>query len=236
MQEKDLRELIDRYLLGTINADEEAQLSDLRKTNPEVDLRVQQSMEAFRVLQYGRYQQIRQSLKQIDALDTKTPNRYRYKRWIIMSVIFVFSLLGIWLWLVIHYSPSSLANRFFQPASDEFFSIHKINQEEIIAWKLAEKAFVNGDYLSAISSFESFTANEEYLISTQAQWNILLARFAGDDAGKNWKSDIIEFEKGSPEHLKGQAQRLLRVIDSPFYRILIFELPKQLSALKPQIM
>src|SRR6188508_883027 len=110
MQEKDLRELIDRYLLGTINADEEAQLSDLRKTNPEVDLRVQQSMEAFRVLQYGRYQQIRQSLKQIDALDTKTPNRYRYKRWIIMSVIFVFSLLGIWLWLVIHYSPSSLAN------------------------------------------------------------------------------------------------------------------------------
>ena len=235
MQEKDLKELIDRYLLGSINADDAIQLSNLRKTNPKVDLRVNQSIEAFRVLQYGRYQQIRQSLKQIDALDTNSSNRFRYKRWIVTSIVLLVSLLGVWFWLVIYYSPSALASRYFQPVSDEFFLNHNMNHEDILAWKLAEQAIVNGNYQSAISSFEHFISKEES-VSTQAQWNILLARFAVQDPASNWQSGLKEFELKAPENLKAQAQKLHRIIDSPFYRVLIFELPKQLSALKPQIM
>ena len=236
MQEKDTRELIDRYLLGNINAEEEVRLSDLRKTNPEVELRVNLSVEAFRVLQYGRYQQIRQALKQIDALDANSPSRSRFRRWIIMSVVFVLSLLGLWLWFAIHYSPSSLASRCFQPVSVEFLLNHDMDHEEVATWKTAEESFVNRDYQSAILSFKSFKNSEDELIRAQAEWNILLARFAGEDPSSNWQSDMKEFESRAPENLKAQVSKLLRITESPFYRIVIFELPQQLSALKPQIM
>ena len=236
MEEKELPELIDEYLLGHIRDKDLARLEYLRMTKPDIDLRVNQSIETFRVIQYARYQQLRQRLHQIDALDKKTANGSRHRRLLVAGVFFIISLLSIWLWVMEYYSPVSLAARYFEPLPPAFLWNEEINDEDARNWKSACRTFSDGDFQTAISLFQPFLDDHENIIAYYAQWNILLARLGLGGYGLYWREEIRQFETVAPEPMKSKAAKLLHIIDSPFYQIIVLRVSPQLSALKPRLM
>ncbi len=236
MEENELLELIDEYLLGRIKAEDLARLEYLRMTNPEIDLQVNQSIEAFRVLQYARYKQLRLKLHQIDASDTKAVSGYRYRQWVIAAVLFIISLLGAWMWAMEHCSPVSLATRHFEYVSAVTLLHSDVSDEKYLNWESACRAFNDGDFQSAITLFQPFLENPENLVATYARWNILLARFALEGPGLSWREEIRQFESVAPEPFKAKVAALLHIIDSPFYQVVVLRLSPPLSVLKPRLM
>jgi len=236
MKEFDLQELIDDYLLGRIQETDLARLNYLRKSDPAIDLQVRQSIEAFRVLQYARYKELREELHQIDASDIGTDENPKPFPWVVKLVIVILSLVGIWIWVVNYFSPQALASRnFFDISPAAVFDWH-LNDEDIKNWESACHSFRNRDYQSAIHLFELYADHPENTVAIYAKWNMLLARLGEEGPVLNWKRDINQFESEASEPLKGKAKKLHRTIDSPLYQIAVLKLSPKWSAFKPRLM
>lgn len=236
MNEFDLPELIDEYLLGRIRESDLARLDYLRKSDPLIDLQVRQSIETFRVLQYARYKELREKLHQIDASGMGADRNPLSVPWVVKLVIVLVSLLGIWIWVVNYFSPQSLASRNFIDVSPASMFDRNVNEKDIKNWERASRYFRNKDYQSAINLFELYADHPENPVTIYAKWNILLARLGQEGPVLNLRRDISQFESEAPEPLKGKAKKLLRTIDSPLYQITVVKLSPKWSAFKPRLM
>lgn len=236
MQEKDLLDLIDQYLLGTIKPDDLRRLQYLRNTNPDVETQVSQSIEAFNVIKYLRYKQLREKLRQIDNTDQKSKTGFLRQRWVIISILMILSFLGLWLWTNKHFDQVSIAMRYFLRSSEMDIMQYETNSESVKGWAIANIAFKDKNFQEAIILFQPFINDPQPEISSVAKWNILLARLALGDQEIFWKEDMIVFQSTTSEPYKSEALKLLRTLNSPFYKIFVLRLSPQLSALKPRLM
>ncbi|MEP6795750.1 MAG: hypothetical protein ABJB16_15580 [Saprospiraceae bacterium] len=236
MQEKDLLELIDQYLLGRIRPDDLDRLEYLRKTNPDIELQVRQSIEAFNVIKYLRYKQLREKLRQIDSADEKSKTGFLRQQWIVISILIITSFLGFWLWASHHFDPASIAMRHFLRISETGIALYETKNESVNDWTLATMAFRNKNFQEAIIHFQPYLDDTQNEISASAKWNILLARFALSGADISWQEEMIVFQSTTFEPYKSEVLKLLHTVNSPFYKIFIFRLSPQLSALKPRLM
>ncbi|HZV69874.1 MAG TPA: hypothetical protein VFG10_10030 [Saprospiraceae bacterium] len=236
MEEKELTELIDHYLFGRIRSQDLARLEYLRKTNPDIDLQVRESLEAFRLLKYLRYKQLRQKLQQIDATDGSNGKVFMKHRWMLATVLMVASFLCLWLWTEYHYAPESVASRYFKAAPEYFMLYQELNDEDVSRWVLATNAFDQKNFQLAIDLFHPFENYEQDQIAAAARWNALLAYFALHGPGVVWKEEVIQFQANTIEPFRSESIRLLRTINSPWYRFFISRISDNLSALKPRLM
>ncbi|MBK9983535.1 MAG: hypothetical protein IPP15_14305 [Saprospiraceae bacterium] len=236
MEEKELLELIDQYLLGRIKPDDLQRLEYLRKTNPDTELQVRQSIEAFNVIKYLRYKQLREKLRQIDNADEKSKTGFFGQRWLVMTILIILSFLGLWLWAIRHYDPASIAMRHFLKSSEINMMLYETKDVSVNDWTLANIAFRNKNFQEAIILFQPFLEDSLTETSTAAKWNILLSRFALGDTDIYWKEEMIVFQSTASEPYKSEALKLLQTLNSPFYKIFVLHLSPQLSALKPRLM
>jgi hypothetical protein len=235
MEGKELEELIDDFLLGRIKEEELARLDYLRKSDPEIDQRVRQGIEVVGVLQYARYLHLRRLLRDIDVSDSKTTDGPVFTPWIMYCIFFILSLLALWMWMLDYWSFSSIALRHFTHDRVALVWNDPDCDANEVTWENATRSFKEGDYPAAIAQFQPYLENPEKQVAAYAHWNILLARFgmAGPETG--WKEEITRFESAAPEPFKAKAKKLIRIIDSPFYRIIAYRISPQLSVLKPRI-
>jgi len=236
MEEKELADLIDLYLFGRIGSQDLARLKYLRKTDPDIDLQVRESQEAFKLLKYLRYKQLRQKLRQIDAADGRNANVFMKYRWMLATVFIVTSFFCLWLWADNHFKPESMAKRYFNATPEYFMLYQELNGEDVNKWVLATTAFNQKKFHLAIDLFLSFEKNEQEEISAAAKWNTLLAHFALNGPGTEWKKEMIQFQSTTIEPYRSESIRMLRTINSPWYRFCISRISGNLSALKPRLM
>lgn len=236
MQEKDLLELIDQYLLGRIKPDDLQRLEYLRKTNPEIEILVMQSIEAFNVIKYLRYKQLREKLRQIDSTDEKSKTGFLRQRWLSITILIILSFLGFWMWAIRHFDPASIAMRHFLKIPEIEMMLFDTKEESVKDWILAEIAFEDENFQEAIILFQPFLEDSLSEIAAAANWNILLSRFALSGADVSWQEEMILFQSSASEPYKSEALKLLHTLNSPFYEILVLRLSSQLYTLKPRLM
>ena len=236
MKEKDIPELIEDFLLGHIQTSDLARLENLRRANPDIDLQVLQSIEAFRVLQYARNQQLRQKLRQIDINETYRSGGNRLTALHITVIVFSVSIVSLWIWAMQYFSPASLAVRYFEPSSPAFLENLGVSKEEVHNWESACEAMIKKDFQSARLLFQPFIQNQNNSIAQYAQWNYLLARMASEGPSPGLMEEIRQFETVAPDPVKKKNSSVIRIVDSPFYQIIVIGLFQQLSALKPKLM
>ncbi len=236
MEEKDLSALIDQYLLGRITPDDMQRLEYLRKTNPDVDLRVRESIGVLNVIKYLRYKQLRDKLRQIDNADEKRKAGFINQHWLVITILLILSFLGFWLWAIRHFDPASIAMRHFLRTSETDMMLYEKKAESVNDWTQGIREFRNKNFQEAIIHFEPYVEDAQNEISTSAKWNTLLARFALGDTDMSWKEELIVFQSTAPEPYKSEALKLLDTLNSPFYKIFVLHLSRQLSALKPRLM
>src|SRR4030095_9940564 len=235
MQEKDIHELINDYLFDRLQPVELDKLNYLRSTNPEIDFRVRQNEEAFRILKYMRYKEIRQLLFQVDATEPKSYKKKFYKAWVVV-ILFLFSLIGVWSWMAEHFSPLSIVMRNYESVAAASLFHGEESKVSLHNWELANMAFNKREFEAAILQYESFSGNPDTVIANNARWNILLARFALAGPVPNWREEIKIFISDPPEPFKGKAESLLHMIDSDFYKIIIIGVPEKMSTFKPRLL
>ncbi len=236
MEEKELLELIDQYLLGRIKPDDLQKLEYLRKTNPDIQLQVKQSIEAFNVVKYLRYKQLREKLRRIDSADEKSKTGFLRQRWLVITILIIVSFLGFWLWATRHFDPAAIAMRHFLNTSERDTIRYKTKEESVKGWTQANIAFREEKFQDAILLFQPFLEDSIFEKSTAAKWNILLARFALGDTDISWKEELIVFQSTASEPFKSEALKLMHTLNSPLYKVFVLRLSPQLSALKPRLM
>lgn len=236
MEEKELLDLIDQYLLGRIKPDDLQRLEYLRNINPDIELQVRQSIEAFKVIKYLRYKQLREKLRQIDNADEKSKTGFFGQRWFVITILIILSFLGFWLWAIRHFDPASIAMRHFLRTSETDMMLYETKNESVNDWTLAKIAFKDENFQEAIILFQPFLEDSLIEISAAAKWNILLARFALGDTDISWEEEMIAFQSTGSEPYKSEAMKLMHTLNSPVYKIFVLRLSPQLSALKPRLM
>ncbi len=236
MIDKEQAELIDDFLLGRLQGDRLDRFILLRKSDHEFDTEVRHSIEAFIVLQYARYKQLREKLHQIDASSATPGKRSFFTPRVLVFILIVLFLFGTWCWATEYYSPTSLALRFYDPDSTTIVWIGNAHAEDAQIWAEACKSIRDKNFQSAINLFQLYTYDPDYRIALYSRWNILLARLGEEGPTSNWIEELQQFETNAPEPFKAKAHKLLGITDSALYRFFVLHLTVKLSAFKPQLM
>jgi hypothetical protein len=131
------------------------------------------------------------------------------------------------------YHPTSLACRYFEPhvALD---NRSKLPPDPNPKWTEAENAFQQKEFELAITLYVSLIQETDPSMSYEAQWNILLAQLALTGPTPNWKLALHSFLEAAPEHLRTQAEKLFRMLDSPVYKFLFAHIHGNISVIKPR--
>ncbi|MEP6645765.1 MAG: hypothetical protein ABJC12_01640 [Saprospiraceae bacterium] len=234
MQQKEVHELIDRYLLGRISSPDLERLDQLRKSNPDIEQEIKESRDVMKVLKYLRYKDLRQKLIEIDKSDTDL-NSFRFRDLLLGITLSILVLVSFLLWSANFYNPESVALRYFHHFPDA--SIITMEGKDISGdLSLAIKAFNERKYLLALTKFQSQAQDHDPDISIFASWNILLAHLAFYGPDQEWKNELWHFSATSYAPYGIESKRLYEMINSPLYDYINLHLSPQLSYMKPRLM
>lgn len=229
MKNADLYQLIDEYLLGTIAPEQKAQLENQIATDPAVAQLVRESRLAFDAIRVARDQQRRVMLKKLDADSSGRPDKKRF----LLRLIGSTGMLMLVFWLIWHFAPAQLANRYLEHDAQMTFLMAP---EQQTAWEQAFLFFEKKEYEKATSVFRALAENENDQLSAAASWNSMMCALALHGVIPDWEKEMkisSEFAQ-KPYHIK--ADRLFRTIDFPGYRWFYSRVLRQgASLIKPSI-
>jgi len=232
MGEHRLTNLIDQYLLGTINPEDRAKLEQLILSDPSVSKLVRESEAAFKVLQHEKKRRLKEKLRGLDRDDLMHQGLFsRPVGW--LSIMLLAVVAGIYL-LAGYYSHPSIALRNFETYPTEInYAVD--TREDVAAWAKAQNAFLARDFETAIQHYISLAEHPEEKRKYAAKWNILLAQLALEGPTPNWKMSLDTFTKSAPEPLRSKAIRLSGFLDTFIYRLFQKQLRDRFSTLKPRL-
>ncbi len=232
MEEKYLAELIDQYLLGKISPEDKSHLEQLMASDPQIADMVSESRQAFKVLRSERNRQLREKLRKIDEEEPRQSGFL--PKWIFSLLLMMVVVIGCWYWVSDFYSPASIARRYFEespmPGTRLFPQVDLEN-----TWLRANEAFINAKYEKAIILYASWSEEADSINANDGQWNLLLAQLALRGPTTSWKMTIKAFAEAAPEPQASKARKMLRLLDSSFYKTFFIRIPENLSVLKPRL-
>ncbi len=231
MDEQQLAELIDAYLLGTLTPTEQQQLEDLMAQDPAVATLVEESKKAFAVLEYARQHQLRTKLQGWDAAQLR---RRTKNRWWWSVLLLLLLLLLTWLLLSVWFNPGRLTQRMFEPLpgseTTEFFSDTRMD-----IWNLAAHTYTEKQFEASISLFVQYIALGPPIGTEEARWNIWLAYYAIEGMTEDRKIELHTFLDSHHPRIQENATQLIHLLDSGVYKLLLFRGLPEIQGFKPRL-
>ncbi len=216
MEDHKLLELIDEYLLGTISPGDQAALEKKMAEDPETKRVVQESLDAFRVIQAARNQQLREQMKQWDKA-SGTGNRRKDSRVKTGLAVFAFLLLLV-MGSGYYYSPRVMADRYAGKAP--FAAQALLSGEPLALWTKARFEFEHGHYAPAAQLFQTLSQFQDRRIAEEAKWQHLLCLLALGRSDGTWKSEMQALSGQTSHPHADEAREILSILDSWIYRTL----------------
>lgn len=228
MNDRQIQDLVDSYLLRQISPENKTKLLDMMEADPVFAQYVKEGEETFRVLQAARDRELRNKLKAWDA-GMEKKNRGK-GRGLLFLFLFVSLVITCWCWLANHFSPVTMATHSFNAIH---LSENRISED---GWQKGIEAFRHQDFEKAFLVFKSLPETDDQSKTANIQWNILLCQLAMNGSSKEWLEDLIGFSKIAPEPIRTEAEKLSQVIQSPIYTNLYRGvLCKTITSVKPKI-
>ena len=233
MNNTSIRDLVDSYLLGQIDAANKEKLLTLIEADPGIAQYVRESEEAFAILQMARQRHLRHKLQ---AWDRESASRIcSGKNPLLWFISCIGALVLFWFWLSIHYSPVYLATGSFSHILLLTSSSGQPEPPEKI-WADGTNAFLQHDFEKAMLSFQYYLNSPDSRIQDHAQWNVFLCRLALENESTRWEEDVREYIRRAPEPFQTEARRLLRRLHTAGYLFVHHRwIPGALSSVKPKI-
>ena len=232
MEEPEILELIDQYLMGRIRPEDLTILKERMAADPAIAELVRESRETFRVIQFEKNRLLREKLKQIDKKGSWKTGFI--PGWITYVMLPIIIITGGWYWTNYYYSNTAIAARY---AKMPIVDIKKLYNRQGAEgeWKKADSAFRNEEFDLAVNLYatllEEGNKEEAYL----ARWKIILSQLALYGPTPNVKDTLGVFANEAPAPWQAQARKLLRLINSTWYTVFINRVQINVSGLKPRL-
>ena len=230
MEELKLDNLIDQYLLGTINTHDKLLLERLMAEDTTVASKVQISKLAYKSIMLERNKLLREKLR---TLDKNTSYEQRFaSSWFgkVAMLIVVFILL--YALLAVYFCPVSIARRNFI-AFTETTSIQIQRDDD--AWRSATIAFRDSDFEKAIQQYVILASGSDPSQHHLAKWNLLMSQLAADGPSEHWQIAMQTYAFQTPGSMGEKAHSVLELFHSPVYKFWFFPLSRKFSSLKPRL-
>ena len=235
MNKEKFDDLLDDYLKGNLGSHERKLLEKAIKDDPALAREMADSQKTFEILRRYRNGVIRNQLKKYDHQNRfPTAKGWRFLKKIIVIACLLF-LCAAWIGGRLYFHSSNVAVRHLEKINFEKTSI-QVDDETIAQWNIAMKYCLEKDYKNAALHFHSISANHLTNIHQFAKWNELMSHFAVSGKNEDWDKRYREFLATSDFYWKNKAYDFNEKVNSPFYRIFMFNRPPTLSALKPRLM
>src|SRR5687768_16793602 len=190
MEQYNLDELIAAFLKGKLSKAEAATLKKLIESDPKIAELVDESTEAYHFLQYLKYKQIRNQLKEMDQNNIQGSKKFKFRRWITILLLVIIAIVAAWIFLAQSFDPQYLAQKNFEPVVID--DVHlTYSPEDILQLNTANEYFQQHDFQNASRIFSAYTLNETSGI--YAKWNLLMCHLALSGPDEFWKSEMLKF-------------------------------------------
>lgn len=233
MNEKPLNELIDDFVSGQVSPDDKAYLEALASKDPEVRSQLDATKVAYDFLERSYYRDVKKKLQAYDRavettgdLSSKKTMRFMFAGVILVAIFWMIS----W-W---YHQPENLARRYYYPLGEQMKQVYvsdTVSQLRI----LAEKDFLNNDFVKAGISFQMIIADSAADDRMHAEWNHLLCQLAVHGHTRELRHRLDEVIDRSDEPVKGKAMQLKKQLNSRIYNLTFFQFSPELSSLKPRL-
>jgi len=235
MKENNLDDLIDALLRDTITDEDRYRLESMMEADPVIARKVLESRETYLFLQYARYQQIKTQLRKFDEKENLSVKRNPFSPWAFTGILLLVFGISCWLCLINYYRPESLARRNFECVSGAEILQGTVMNEEVLNWNLANELFDKRDFQNAASIYMMYTENPQDPFYKIASWNVLMCQLATDGPTLQWHKDFDQFISIKTNPLETKAKKLSQLLDSFFYKWVIFKPASVFSAIKPRL-
>lgn len=230
MKENNLEELIDGFLQNKLNRADQARLQEIINSDPQADKLLKESQETYRYILHLRYKKLRDELRKHDELETVDRKPVGVKRFFIAASILALVALGSYFVAVYSFSPRLVAKRNFEaiPVAGLLPEI----SEYILT---AEEFFSHENFHSAAKVYEPIIDLIDDKYAQDAKWNLLMCQLVVEGPSQEWKKKMLVFTADAGEHFKMKGYKILRLYNSPFYRLSSSVLTRTFSPVKPRL-
>lgn len=231
-KEHEWDDLIDAYLLDTINPEEKERLQSQMALDPELANRVRESVLAFAVIRHARERQLREKMERWDLGASRY--KVRRKQWPLIFLLLLIFFLGGTLLTLIHFAPANVAERWFHRESPCPTHATSCLQQNRI-WEKAWLAFSTRDYQTANQQFALYTLNADPEEWDAISWNLLLIRLAQEGPTIEWRTGLELYLEQAHQPFRTKAGKLKLMLDHPVYRYFIRKNKWPSTMFQPQI-
>ncbi len=232
MEDPELLEWIDEYLLGTIQPDHRALLEARMSSDPGIADLVRHSREAFLAIQVAREHQLRDKMVEWDQkVALRKTKLRRIWTWVFVCISFFLIVL---LSLSYIYAPEKLASRYSTsvPSPDS----HSFSSTEQVAWNRAHQEMMKGHFTQAKEIFSAFIQHADQQIQQSATWQTLLCDLGATGSSSGWQVRLHEFIQQADDPYKIPALELKAITNSFFFKTILQRIsPYHMTYLKPSI-
>ena len=232
MKETDIDELIDAYLKNRLSVEDQL-IFNKYMDDPVFASRVKEAELTYRFLQYSRYKHLKKQLKEIDRNETPK-GRLSTNLFISATIIFI-ACVFTWLYMVYHFSPQRLAEKYFIPIPQNKYE-HQMTEEDEIILNQANQFFVSGDFQNAARLYNPYILSSHFYFNKETHWNVLMCRLAMEGPSDPWKAEAADLIHSLPGSFKRESEKLLTLLDSPFYRFIMMFRSSRFSTWRPRLM
>lgn len=232
MEEPELLEWIDQYLMGTISPVRKKELEELMASDPGVAELVRDSKEAFKVLQSEHNRLLREKLRAIDKDENQ--RSVFLPKWILMMLLCLVILVGGWYWASQYYSNQAIAIRYFKMTSTIEEGV-SLSPEMKTTWEQANNAFNKEEYDLAFNLYNSFIETDDHPLANHARWNILLTDLVMHGQTDQWKKGLAAFAIEAPPLFNASAKELSALLQSRWYKVVAHFTQVDITGLKPRL-
>ena len=232
MEEPELLEWIDQYLMGTISPVRKKELEELMASDPGVAELVRDSKEAFKVLQSERNRLLREKLRAIDK--DENHRSVFLPKWIFMILLCLVTLVGGWYWASQYYSNQAIAMRYFNMTST-IEEVISLSPEMKTTWEQANNAFRKEEYDLAFNLYNTFIEADGHALANHARWNILLTDLVMHGQTDEWKKALATFTFEAPPPFDDKASELTSLLNSRWYKLVAHFTQVDITGLKPRL-
>ena len=230
MKENNLEELIDGFLRNKLNSVDQARLQVIIDSDPEANKLLKDSQETYRYILHLRYKKLRDQLRKHDELETVDRKPVWVKRFFIAASFLLLIALGSYFVAVYSFSPRLVAKRNF-----EAIPVAGLSPEVSEYILTAEEFFSHENFHSAAKVYEPIIGMIDDKYAQHAKWNLLMCQLAMEGPTHEWKKEMLIFIADADEQFKMKGYKILRLYNSPFYRLSSGVLTRNFSPVKPRL-